>query len=77
MVFGKGNEAWRNHPLISNGHRAAFPGLRNAAIIFGVYCAAEYAYKSFQQDDHHSHAAHEPEKPASNLTDKSSSTESK
>lgn len=43
MVLGS-QDKWRRHPLIANGHRAAFPGLRNAAIIFAGYVVVEAAY---------------------------------
>ena len=45
MVLGS-QDKWRRHPLIANGHRAAFPGLRNAVVIFAGYLAVEAAYKA-------------------------------
>ena len=41
MVFGS-QDAWRRHPVVSKGYRAAFPGLRNAVIIFGAYLVVDF-----------------------------------
>lgn len=43
MVF-KGQDAWRSGPEFTGLMRKPFPGLKTAVIIFGVYCAAEFAY---------------------------------
>jgi hypothetical protein len=37
MASFRAREAWRRHPFISNGTKAAFPGFRNAVIIFSGY----------------------------------------
>lgn len=41
----QGQDAWRRHPLFQNTHRAAFPGLKKAVVIFGTYLVLETAYK--------------------------------
>ena len=43
MVFA-GQDAWRSHPVISNGVKHMFPGLRQAAIIFGAYLVVDTAW---------------------------------
>lgn len=59
MVFA-GQDAWRSHPVISNGTRYMFPGLRNAAIIFAGYLAVSTAVNlavGGGSDHHHSASA--------------------
>jgi hypothetical protein len=51
MVF-QNQDLWRSHPLISRGHRAAFPGLRIAVPIFIGYLAFDAIFGS---DDHEAH----------------------
>lgn len=45
MVF-KGQDAWRNHRLFQGLWKSPFPGFRNAAVIYGVYLGAQYAFKA-------------------------------
>ena len=45
MVFA-GQDAWRNHPAIRNCWKGAFPGVKEAAVIFGVLVVAEAAFSS-------------------------------
>jgi hypothetical protein len=44
MVF-KGQDAWRNHPLLINGWKRPFPGIGLAAGIFTVYLIGEQVFK--------------------------------
>lgn len=45
MVF-KNQDAWRNHKLFQGLWKDPFPGLRTAAIIYGVYLGFEFGYKA-------------------------------
>lgn len=45
MVF-QGQDAWRRHPIFQGLSRDPFPGLKKAAIIYGVFLAVEFAYKT-------------------------------
>lgn len=45
MVFQR-QDAWRNHAMFKNLWRSPFPGLQKAAVIYGVYLGAEFAYKA-------------------------------
>jgi len=45
MVF-QGQDAWRRHPLFTNLYKEPFPGIKKAAIIYGIYLGFEYAYRS-------------------------------
>ncbi len=57
MGFGlRGQDAWRAHPVIANCHKGAFPGLKTAGILVGLYIAgdqllnlmnSEYVYVPF------------------------------
>ena len=51
MVF-QNQDLWRRHPLISRGHRAAFPGLRIAIPIFVGYLAFDAIFGSNDHDEH-------------------------
>lgn len=51
----KGNDKWRNHPLISNGPRYMFPGLRNAAVLFAGYVVVDQMYGLLNADSGHHH----------------------
>ena len=51
MVF-QNQDLWRSHPLISRGHRAAFPGLRIAIPIFVGYLAFDAIFGSNDHDEH-------------------------
>jgi len=48
-------EAWRQHPLLTNGMKDAFPGFKRAVKIFAAYLVAEQIYKlaSTPIEDHH------------------------
>ena len=65
MVF-TGHDLWRKHPVVTKGYRAAFPGLRNAVIIFGAYCVVDFVGKKLAGgSSSHPHEAHiKWEKPA-------------
>ncbi len=46
MGFGlKGQDAWRAHPVIANCHKGAFPGLKTAGILVGLYIAGDQLLK--------------------------------
>ncbi len=46
MGFGlRGQDAWRAHPVIANCHKGAFPGLRTAGILVGLYVAGDQLLK--------------------------------
>jgi len=46
MGFPRSEEAWRYHPMFINGHRHAFPGLKNASIIFAGYLVVDFIYNA-------------------------------
>jgi NADH-ubiquinone oxidoreductase B12 subunit family len=50
-------DAWRQHPLLTNGIKDAFPGFTRAVKIFAVYVVAEQVYKLARTpiDDAHHH----------------------
>ena len=58
MVFAS-QDAWRSHPVISNGVKHMFPGLRKAAIIFGAYLVVDTAWSlassAGASSSHHGH----------------------
>ena len=56
MVF-KNQDAWRNHKLFQGLWKDPFPGLRTAAIIYGVYLGLEFGYKTVMgpSKSHESH----------------------
>lgn len=45
MVLGGNLDKWRKHPILTVQNRDIFPGLRNAVVIFGVYCVCDFVYK--------------------------------
>ncbi len=46
MGFGlRGQDAWRAHPVVANCHKGAFPGLRTAGILVGLYIAGDQLLK--------------------------------
>jgi hypothetical protein len=51
MVF-QAQDAWRTHPMFQNLWKSPFPGFRRAAIIYGVYLGAEFAYKTIMAPTH-------------------------
>ena len=52
MVF-RGQDKWRRHPVIYNNMRKAFPGLRNAVGLFGVYVVVDTLVLSQFRGGHH------------------------
>ena len=47
-------DAWRQHPLLTNGMKDAFPGFKRAAGIFAVYVVVEQVYKfATRPSSHH------------------------
>jgi hypothetical protein len=44
MVF-QGQDAWRRHPLFQGLWKDPFPGIKRAALIYGVYVGFEYAFR--------------------------------
>ena len=55
MVFGK-QDAWRRHPLISQGYKAAFPGLRIGVGLFAAYLVVDTIGGALFGGDEHVHA---------------------
>ena len=61
MVWAR-NDIWRQHPLISRGYKAAFPGLRLAIPAFAAFCVVEGVVKlAFGGEDLHVHVDYEKE----------------
>jgi hypothetical protein len=44
MVF-QGQDAWRRHPMFVGIWKDPFPGIKKAAVIYGVYLGCEYTYR--------------------------------
>jgi|TARA_B110000091_G_scaffold124633_1_gene134037 hypothetical protein len=58
MVWGS-QDIWRQHPLISRGYKAAFPGLRLAVPAFAAFVVLEGVGKViFGSGDGHHGASH-------------------
>lgn len=55
MVFGS-QDAWRRHPLITQGYKAAFPGLRIGAGLFAAYLVVDTIGSAIFGGDDHVHA---------------------
>jgi hypothetical protein len=56
MVWGS-QDIWRQHPLISRGYKAAFPGLRLAVPAFAAFVVLEGIGKVvFGSGGHEAHA---------------------
>lgn len=47
------HDVWRQHPLISRGYKAAFPGLRLAVPAFAAFCVLESVYNLAAGDTGH------------------------
>ena len=62
MVFGN-QDKWRKHPVVSKGYRAAFPGLRNAVVIFGAYLVIDYLGSKIGGGGGHGHGGAANVKP--------------
>ena len=66
MVFGAtraarvfaSQDAWRRHPLITEGYKAAFPGLRIGVGLFAAYLVLDTVGGFVFGGDDHVHAPH-------------------
>jgi hypothetical protein len=60
MVF-QGQDAWRRHPMFVGIWKDPFPGIKKAAVIYGVYLGCEYTYRYLTAPEQpKQHAAHSP-----------------
>lgn len=54
----RGQDAWRKHPIFRWGFTDALPGLREGAVLFGLYMGGSWAYeKLYGHADAHAHGA--------------------
>jgi hypothetical protein len=51
----RGQDLWRKHPIFKWGLTDALPGLREGAAAFGLYWAAEVAWKKLNPPEAHGH----------------------
>jgi hypothetical protein len=56
MAF-RGQDLWRRAPIFKWGFTDVLPGFREAAGLFTVYIAAEFAYDKMNGSGHHHGAA--------------------
>jgi hypothetical protein len=62
-------DIWRQHPLISRGYKAAFPGLRLAVPAFAAFCVIEGIAKlAFGGEEAHANPHVQYEKEAVGAT---------